>query len=157
MVAVKAAAESEISTNTRLITETISTIAITRKVRRRIDVLSDTSNQRSSTRSEVRIRIKWLTREEVVIGEQGTRLSLPRKEISLREKKSRKESSTSGTIFTRKIRIDTEVAPQAKVAISGNAMDAGATRMARLPQRSLIRTSRSTGSKVVTLTLVSTN
>ena len=58
MVAVKVATEGEIISKNRLIIGIVSTSAITRKVRRRIDVLSDTSNQKSSTRSEMRIRIK---------------------------------------------------------------------------------------------------
>ena len=52
------ATRCEIISQTRLIIGIVSTNAITRKVRRRIDVLSDTSTQKSSTRSEVTIRIK---------------------------------------------------------------------------------------------------
>ena len=92
----------------------------------------------------------------MVIGEQETRI-LPCKEITLRKKKAREKSSTSRTIIIRKIRVDIAVVLQAKVAISVNAMDAGVTRTARLPQRSLTRNSRSIGSRVVTLTSVSTN
>ena len=92
----------------------------------------------------------------MVIGEQGTRI-LPCKEITLRKKKAREQSSASRTIIIRKIRIDIAVVLQAKVAISVNAMDAGVTRTARLLQRSLTKNSRSIGSRVVTLTSVSTN
>ena len=92
----------------------------------------------------------------MVIGELGTRI-LPCKEITLRKKKAREKSSASRTIIIRKIRVDIVVVLQAKVVISVNAMDAGVTRMARLPQRSLTRNSRSIGSRVVMLTSVSTN
>ena len=92
----------------------------------------------------------------MVIGELGTR-TLPCKEITLRKKKAREKSSASRTIIIRKIRVDIAVVLQAKVVISVNAMDAGVTRTARLPQRSLTRNLRSIGSRVVTLTSVSTN
>ena len=156
MTAVKVTVGCEISRNTKLIIGIISTNVITTKERRRTDVLSDTSNQKSSTRSEVRIRIKLLTREEVVTGEHRIR-KLSCQKISQREKKAKEKSSASRTIIIRKIRIDSEVVHQAKVVISVNAMDAGATSMARLPQKSLTRNLKSIGSRVVMLTSVSTN